>query len=226
MEAEGLNPPSRTAGDVVHALTKGAIGSVPYPILPGVAAELFGLVIRPPIEKRMDQWQKRVAEAIEDLQKNGIRIDQLQDNEVFVSTVLRATIIAMHTHEEMKLSALKNAVQNVGKGQAPEDAIVAMFLSFVDSLTELHCQVLALFQANVPMPGGDTGLARAVEARIPELLGKRELLIQIFRDLHLRGLFASDFHSSSVTDYSHLKRTTHFGDAFLQFISKDGVTLE
>ncbi|HTS57938.1 MAG TPA: hypothetical protein VMH03_10335, partial [Terriglobales bacterium] len=47
-------------------------------------------------------------------------------------TVLQATQIALRTHQEEKLEALRNAVVNSTSGQVLEDDVRAVFLNLVD----------------------------------------------------------------------------------------------
>src|SRR5215470_11880513 len=43
--------PTPTAADVVHGVVKGALSGIPIPIAGGVAAEVFGIVLAPPLAK-------------------------------------------------------------------------------------------------------------------------------------------------------------------------------
>jgi hypothetical protein len=54
--------PAKTAGDVLHAIAKGALSGIP--IGGGVAAEMFGLVLAPPLSKRRDMWFESLAERL------------------------------------------------------------------------------------------------------------------------------------------------------------------
>jgi hypothetical protein len=67
-ERENLPVPKKSAMDVVHAVAKVGLSAIPQ--YGGVAAELFGAVLPPPLEKRRQDWyesvgQRRCAEPAE-----------------------------------------------------------------------------------------------------------------------------------------------------------------
>jgi hypothetical protein len=135
--------PKQTAGDVVHAVVKGAISGIPIPIAGGVAAEIFGLVLAPPLSKRRDAWFQSLAERLKGVEA---RLESLGENPAFVTTVLQATQIALRTHQEEKLEALRNAVVNSTSGQVLEDDKRAVFLNLVDTFTPTHLRIVKYFQ--------------------------------------------------------------------------------
>ena len=146
-------------------------------------------------------------------------------NEEFISTLLYASHLAIRTHHEEKLAALRNAVINTARDQAPEATLQQMFLDFVDSLTELHLQILKFFQNPGPPPGGMTmgGLSHVIEGAFPELRGQRAIYEQIGRDLNSRGLLAVvGFNVTMSASGLAEKRTTDLGDRFLQVIEESG----
>jgi hypothetical protein len=106
-------------------------------------------------------------------------------------------------------------------GQAPEEALQHLFLTFVDSFTELHLRVLAFFQAPPSSPGiYSGGLANVLEQGIPSLRGRRAIYDQFWSDLYSRGLVNTEgLHVMMTGQGLAAKRTTELGDAFLQFIS-------
>lgn len=133
--------PMPTAGDAAHAVAKGALSGIPY--VGGVAAELFGIVLAPPLSKRRDAWLESLAER---LKAAEAKLESLGEDPAFVTTALQATQIALRTHQEEKLDALRNAVANSVSGRGPEDDTRAMFLSLVDSFTPTHLLLLKYFQ--------------------------------------------------------------------------------
>ncbi len=44
-------------------------------------------------------------------EKEGLSIEKLRENEVFISVISQATLAAIRTHEKEKLKALRNAFQ-------------------------------------------------------------------------------------------------------------------
>jgi len=219
---EKLLIPKDSGLDAVHILAKGGLSTIPC--VGGVAAELFSFLIQAPVEKRKEEWMSRVVEKLLELEANGFKLDELRNNEEFLSAVMHASQIASRSHQAVKLDALRNAVLNVARGQAPEAAFQSIFLNLVDNFTELHLRVLKVFQAPLQWPSVELGrLSCVLEHNIPELRGRKELYDQIWKDLYWRGLVNTDgLHAMMSDSMFGQKRTTGMGDAFLGFI--DGST--
>lgn len=164
----------------------------------------------------------QVGEKLQELEKNGLKIEELQENEEFISAVMHASQIALRTHQNEKLEALRNAILNVAKGQAPEEALQNVFLNLIDSFTELHLRILKVFQNPEPPQNMSMGgLSNVLEHNIPELRGRRELYDQLWKDLYSRGLVNTDGLHVTMTGHGlGEKRTTGIGDAFLKFIEE------
>ncbi len=56
MTGNGSEPPKETKGDLAQVLAQAGISVIP--VLGGPAAELFGYIVKPPLEKRRDVWLK------------------------------------------------------------------------------------------------------------------------------------------------------------------------
>ncbi len=164
----------------------------------------------------------QVGEKLQELEDKGFKLEELQQNEEFVSAVMNASQIALRSHQAAKLDALRNAILNVATGQAPEEALQNVFLNLVDSFTELHFRILKVFQAPSPPPGMSMGgLGQVLEHNIPELHGKRELYDQLWKDLYSRGLVNTEgIHMSMTGGGLAEKCTTGIGDALLKFIQE------
>lgn len=220
MADDQLKAPKQSKGDVAHALTKAGLSAIP--VVGSPAAELFQYVIQPPLEKRRGEWMAQVGEKLQELEANGLKLEDLQKNEEFVSAVMHASQIALRTHQAAKLDALRNAILNVAKGQAPDEALQNVFLNLVDSFTELHLRILKVFQSPSPPPSVSMGgLSLVLEHNIPELRGNREIYDQLWKDLYSRGLVNTDGLHVTMTGHGlGQKRTTGIGDAFLKFIKE------
>jgi hypothetical protein len=197
--------PRRGKGDIVHSTAKAVLSAIPY--LGGPAAELFNLVIRPPLEKRRDEWMESLADGLEGLERNfeGFRKEQLAENQGFVSAMLQASHIAMRNHQQEKLEALRNAVLNAALPGAPEEDFQSMFLQFIDDLTPWHLVILkkildpkkelGLFGLRWTIHGSrNVGRKfvrlEALEKAFPALEGRAAFYNQVLRDLDARGLTA------------------------------------
>ncbi|MBN2181301.1 MAG: hypothetical protein JW715_05255 [Sedimentisphaerales bacterium] len=219
MHNDNLNVPKKSAGDYAHTIAKAGLSSVP--VFGGPAVELFQNVIQPPLGKRLNEWMRQVGEKLQFLEKQGQKLEDLQNNEVFISAVMHASQLALRTHKKEKLDALRNAVINIAKGQAPEEAIQHIYLDFVDSLTELHLRILKVIQSPSAPKGEIGSLSGVIEYNIPELGDKRELLNLLWKDLLSRDLVGGDsLDAVMIGNRWREKHTTKFGDEFLNFISE------
>lgn len=223
--------PQATFGDYAHAGIKGLISAVP--IAGGLAAEIFGTVIAPPLSRRKDEWLEQLADALVVLRDQGkIDFDELSKNEEFLSAVLEASSSAIRTHREEKRSALRNAVLNVATNRHNGEDEAALFLNYIDSLTAGHLRVLKYFQNPTgayrlagkepffPSIGGTPG--DALTRLMPEF-NNSEVLRRIVSDLFTRGLINADtalIHTMVTGASVFANRTTRHGDAFLTFIDK------
>lgn len=217
--ANQLDPPNRSGGDVAHAAVKAGLSAIP--VLGGTAAEIFQFVIQPPLERRRVEWMAAVGEKLRELEERGVNLEELSKNEEFVSAAMQASNIALRTHQQEKLDALRNAVLNIAVGQAPDDALQHMFFRWVDSFSPLHLRILKFFQAPEPQPGVSMGgLSSVLEARMPDLRGQRLVYDQIWKDLYAGGLVNTDgLHAIMSETGLRERRTSPLGDAFLRFIS-------
>jgi hypothetical protein len=222
-------PPKASKADVAHALAKGVISAVPLVGTP--AAELFSLVVTPPLERRRAEWLNAIYDRLTQLQSEvqGFRIEALKDNPLFITTVMHATIAALRNHQKEKLDALQNAVVNSARGVDIEENLQLLFLNMVDELTPLHLRVLKYFDSprkwfeehgikfSIYMGGASSGL----EAALPELQGKRDVYDTLVMDLYNRGILNHDKTTihTGMTEATILEsRTTELGNRFLRYI--------
>jgi hypothetical protein len=222
-------PPKTGKADVAHALAKAVISEVP--LIGAPAAELFSLVVTPPLERRRTEWLNAIYGRLKQLEGEvqGFKIEALKDNPLFITTVMHATIAALRNHQEEKLDALQNAVVNSARGIDIEENLQLMFLNMVDELTPLHMRVLKYFdnprkwfeehgiKFSIYMGGASSGL----EAALPELQGKRDVYDTLVMDLHNRGLVSADktvLHATMSYEGIVTSRTTELGKSFLKYI--------
>ena len=219
MSDDQIQVPVKSKGDAAHALVKAGLSAIP--VVGGPAVELFQYVVQPPLEKRREAWMAEVGEKLKELEEQGLKLEELQANEQFVSAVMHASQVALRTHQAEKLNALRNAIVHVAKGQAPDEAVQHLFFGFVDSLTELHLRILKVFQSPPTPPNMSMGgLSHVLEFNIPELRGRRDIYDQFWRDLYSRGLINTEGLNTTMSGSGLAsKRTTGLGDAFLQFIA-------
>jgi hypothetical protein len=222
-------PPKATKADVAHALAKGTISAVPLVGAP--AAELFSLVVTPPLERRRAEWLNAIYDRLKQLESEAqeFKIEALKDNPLFITTIMHATIAALRNHQKEKLDALQNAVVNSARGIDVEENLQLLFLNMVDELTPLHLRVLKYFdnprkwfqehgiKFSIYMGAASTGL----EAALPELVGKRDVYDMLVTDLYNRGVLTLDkttVHVGIGETGILESHTTELGKNFLKYI--------
>jgi len=221
--------PEKSAGDIAQGVVKAAVSGLP--VVGGPAAELLGMVFGPPLEKRRDKWMDDLAGIVKELQSKveGLTPEKLSQDHAFVTMSMRATEIAIRTHQQEKLDALRNAVLNAGLKIDLDENIQQIFLNYIDALTPSHLKVLKVFRnpqawahANgITFPNWTAGsLATVLETALPEMAGRRDCYDQLVSDLQQRGLMTRvDIHTTMTGHGMLQSRTTGLGNDFLGFIS-------
>ncbi len=221
--------PQPTLRDYAHTLAKAVISAQPdYGVY---AAELFDIVIAPPLAKRRDKWLEELARAVRDLQSKipGFKIENLSENEMFITAVMHATAVAMKNHQKEKLDALRNAVLNSALSNSPATDLQLIFLGWVDSLTPLHLGLLTVLSdpasweyTVVPeqKPGTMGSLANVIYLGFPALRAQGTIADKVMNDIANEGLVGSSV-SRMVKGYMIMApQVTDLGIQFLAFISE------
>lgn len=215
-----INTPKPTKGDTAHALAKAGLSAIP--VVGGPAVELFQHLVQPPLERRRNEWMTQVGEKLQELEAKGLNLQDLQNNEQFITAVMQASTAALRTHKAEKLAALRNAVLHIAKGQGPEETIQHLLLSFIDEFSEMHLRVLAFARAPKPSTSLSAGgLSHVLEDNIPALRGQRTLYDQLWKDLYLRGLINTEsLHVMMTGNGLGQSRTSPLGETLLNFIAE------
>jgi hypothetical protein len=136
-------PPESDSKDTVHLVAKAVLSFVPG------ASDLFEYFVAPPMQKRLEKWQQEISQALLYLEENqGVKLEELQSNEQFITIVAQATTIAIRTHQKEKLVALKNVIVNSASSPKTEEDLQLIFIRFVDELTPSHLYLLRFFINN------------------------------------------------------------------------------
>ena len=220
--------PKKSAGDVVRAVMKAGISAIPIAGAP--AAEIFALVVAPPLEKRRDKWIESIGNGLRELAEKveGFSIEELSSNESFITTVTHASQAAIRNHHKEKLEVLRNAVLNAALSNAPEEDLQLVFLNFIDSFTPWHLAILKFFENpkewgnkhSIKFPSFTSGSPSTIlELAFEELQGKQETYTLFVKDLFARGLLSTDsLHTMMTEGGMFASRTTTLGNQFLDFI--------
>jgi hypothetical protein len=140
------SPPGRgKALEVVERIGEAALGSVP--VAGAALAVTFVTVLNWRLEERRERWFTQLAEGVEELRQrvDGLSLEDLAGNDLFADAVVTATRTVEHTHQEEKISALRNAVLNSAAPDAPDADTQAIMLGLVDRFTASHLRLLMLF---------------------------------------------------------------------------------
>jgi hypothetical protein len=203
LQMDNLTVPEPDSKDKIYNLITGTLSLVTLD-----ASGLYAMIMKPPIDKRLHKFLQGLANRLMELQQKveGFSVDNLSENEKFISGIVQLTQIAISTHEAEKLEALRNAALNSALPQAPDDIRQKMFIQWLNELTPWHWKILPLFEhpslASIALNLGEkdwiinNGLSTVrelIEKTYPEMEQQGNLYIQIIRDLHLRGLVANYF---------------------------------
>lgn len=226
-----INPPKENLVDKVSKVIKAGIDSV----VPGgaIATELLLSFVKMPYQKRSEEWQQAITEALIKIESNGISLDELKNNEEFIDILLQAIPMGLKHHQNEKRSMLKNAIIHSANHDAPELSLQQTFLNCIDTFTIWHIKVLTLFtnptkwfkNAGQGLPGaGMVGSVRGtLESAFPELRNDKSFVDYIWTDLYNKGFLSSNRELLPVSMTSHggiEKRSTQLGDQFIEFVSE------
>ena len=220
--------PEATHEDRLHTLATAGIASIP--IVGAAASELFTAILASPLEKRRVAWMNDVAERLKELDERGeLKLEDLQDNEAFITTVMQASQAAIRNHQSEKREALRNAVLNAALPHAPEESLQQYFITLIDTFTVEHIRLLDFFKDpqiwfqrnNIAPPQFlSAGLESVITSAWPELKNQYEFLNAVLEELKGKGFFLGGGLRITMDKHGLFeKRTTKMGDSFLKFIT-------
>lgn len=217
-----------TGGDVAHAVVSGVLSCAPF--IGGAASEIFNLILASPLEKRRDKCLIFVYDALQQLEKTvaGFNMEELKNNEVFISSMMQGIQIALKNHEEEKLSYLRNAVINSITQDQIDDTEKMMFLHMIDNYSALHINILHYFhnpslkfqECDIPIPDISVGASSDDLFNLyPELESKKEIVNLIIKELYNSGFLITDSIYEVMSETGvYVGGTTEFGCKFVNYI--------
>lgn len=218
--SKDLEVPEEEFEDYAHAAIKSAIGVIP--IGGGILQEVFSSVFEAPLSKRKTKWMRLVVEVLRELEEKSLKVDELRENEQFISAVFYASHLAMKTHHEEKLQALKNAIMNIAEGVESDEALQQIFFNYVDQFTLLHLKILRFAKSpEIPTNWGMGGFDRLLYLRYPELEAQSDIVMQVWGELFRSGLVTSERIGISIYGGRAEAQTSRIGNRFLNFITGD-----
>jgi hypothetical protein len=222
--------PKQSTGDIVHRAIKGALEGIPFG--GGLAAEFYELIWKPPYTKRIREWIEAIAQDVKKLQAQNkdINFEELNNNDIFNTTLFHATQSAIRNHQKEKLDALRSAVMNSALPNAPEEDLQLMFLHWIDELTTWHLKILKFFDSpeifvnknKVAIPDwGEASPLHVFYQVYPKMRDQEQIFNLMLQDLDLKELIneAGIHNTMEKMAYLRVSHTTDLGKKFLQFIA-------
>jgi hypothetical protein len=226
-------PPGKsTSREIVERIGEASVASVP--LVGNALAITLVTALNWRLEQRREEWLTKLAEAVEDLHHRvgDFEIGNLTDNDLFVDAVVSAIRTVEHSHQEDKLTALRNAVLNSISPDAPDADTQAVFLNMVDRFTPSHLRLLTLWDdppawfeshgLTPPEAAFITSRTVTVEAALPEMKGRRGFYLVIAGELYAAEMLTATL-TGNVQPPSLMSRlTSDFARQFVRFISSQG----
>lgn len=224
--SDELTPPQRDAKDARRSIAKAAVSGVPA--IGGPAAELFDWIVPASLEQRRDAWRERVADALRRLEQRGVRVEDLAEDEGFITIVLEASKAALGTHLEEKLDLLAACIESAALPEERDDFVAMRMLRFVEELSPEHFVVLRYL--NDPAGWYDNHGLDPSESK--NFMGPRrgalergkvpvegEVLDLVLHDLGDRGLASVEMLGGVTSGNAQLDRlSTALGRTLLSFV--------
>lgn len=175
-------------------------------------------------QRRLDDWKNIIEDRLYKLENT---LEDIGNNEMFASAMMRATDIAIKTAESEKRIYLANAVYNSIK--TPLDEVILMiYLDMIDEYTVWHIHILHYFSNPKAYKGVNVEkfvMGSAMEPLLqafPELKDRKEIVHKIVKDLQTSGLLPEGVYLGSTMSGNGMvaARTTELGRGFLEFVTK------
>lgn len=220
--------PEAQRRDRARVVVDAAISAVP--IVGGPIQTLVDALVAPKLSKRRDEWVVTLAADVQEAldRIDGLEIDQMQQSDRLVTTILETTLIAMRTTEEDKLAALRAACIRAALPAEVEAVYERVFVRWIDELLPLHLQVLAYledpygwFDRNGIEKQHYMHAARMAPFKVamPELAENDTMRDLVMRDLGQRGLADAGGLTGMVSENSvYSPLVSELGRKFLRFI--------
>lgn len=146
MSDNQLSPPEADNKDITRDFIESLIGEIPGG---SVGTFVFSQIIPPAYEKRLSEWREIVSTTLgEVISFQQTLIDNLRENEAFITIIIQATQLALRNHQKEKIKVLKNAVINSALGVNISEDLQLRFLHFIDELTPSHIRVLDMIHSD------------------------------------------------------------------------------
>jgi hypothetical protein len=216
--------PEPSEADTAQAIARAGIAAIP--LVGGSINQLLALVLAPAVARRRDELLKELADALDQMEKKveGFKVENLAENEAFVSATIQATLIAIGTHKQEKREYLRNALLNIAKGITADEIKQQFFLNAIEAFTPAHIKALNVIwrggglkigwdENSIPIMQRTYGAAIGILA--PEVKGQTSLIGAVLADLRNRGF--SNLGGADLA-FPQGGTITNLGIEFLNFV--------
>ena len=226
MDKREIEIPKEDSADKLTGLIKAGIDAVPAG---SIMTWFIEQIWKPPLVRRTEKWMNDVTEKLKSI---DVKIEDLVNNERFITCLTQSYQVATRTHNQEKVKALKNAVINSIPTPTYSESLQSLFINYIDSLTEWHIRFLTFFNRPDWM---DLYRGKTFEHAkyfifgmmwdlYPDLKDKEDLTELIFRDLKNSGLINQRWETVqnlaiSTQGGTSIPKVTDIGKDFLEFIN-------
>ena len=208
--------------DTVEIAAKTALSVIP--VGGALVTSVYDTVKGNCLSKRQEKWKESLEERLSKLE---CALEDIGNNELFTTALVKSTEIAMKTSREEKMAYLANAVINSLEPDIDEEKLI-VFLSLLDKYTISHIKIIYFFNnpkrfdgissSSYMMGSPSTPLFQVY----PEL--NNGLFKKIYDDLYTDGMVNTESLNVTMTGSGMVaKRTSQLGDEFLDFILRKNV---
>lgn len=141
IDSDEFDPSVEPVTDKIYDLAR--VGTALVPVAGGVLTETLGSLVTPPYQKRVNSWLHELTDSVNELIESGEKIqEQLIDNQLFLTSVIRCSDVAVRTSDNDVVKGLVNTVVAVAKSQTLDEARLEMYLRSISIMTSLHIKLL------------------------------------------------------------------------------------
>lgn len=203
--------------DIVEIAGKTVLSAIP--VGGALITAVYDAVKGNVLSRRQEEWKKVLGERLSNLEDT---LDNIGNNELFTTALIKTTEIAMRTAKEEKRLYLANAVANTTRLDLNEEKLI-VFLDLLDKYTISHIKIINFFYKPSRFEGVSSSSYMMGSPKTPlfdiypEL--DNDLFNKIYNDLYTDGMVNTKDLNCTMTGAGMIaKRTTPLGDEFLNFI--------
>lgn len=219
-----------TGKEIIISTVKATVGMVP--VAGPYISEFISLAQNNVMNRRQEEWKTLVEEKLSRLQN---RLDELSNDEFFVSVVQKTSSYAVQAYQAEKRTLFANVLYNAASVNIDQDKQM-LFINLLEQYTILEIKLLDFLlvdRYNENDYEKQSGMFRTYtypsEEKFLDYLAitdpgfsDGDYMLNLCGQLMRDGLIEEiDFGTPRRPNYIRKKRTTSLGDAFLAYIRND-----